>query len=299
MYLWRRYRDAFLCVVLLAVPFVFLNSNLKDPSRLNVLDRIVLKVSAPIQYVAAALARGASDVWEGYVWLVDVREESDALRYENSRLRDELHRVREAEVENRRLRRLLEFREGFQGSSRTAQVVAKDVSPYFRVVRIRLDRGDRDDVRPGMPVVAHDGLVGQIRRTWGRYSDVQLMVDSKSSVDVAVERNGSRGILRGTGELDRYACKVEYLVRTDDVRIGDIVRTSGIGRRFPAGIAVGRITKLTRREFGLYQEAEVTPSVDLSRLEDVLVLTTPPVEEPPETGGDDRVPAPTGRRSSP
>lgn len=299
MYLWRRYRDAFLCVVLLAVPFVFLNSNLKDPSRLNVLDRIVLKVSAPIQAVAAVLARGVSDVWEGYIYLVDVGERADALQYEASRLRDEVHRLREAEVENRRLRRLLEFRESFSGSARTAQVIAKDVSPYFRVVRVRLDRGDRDDVRPGMPVVAHDGLVGQIRRTWGRFSDVQLMVDSKSSVDVAVERNGSRGILRGTGEIGRYTCKIEYLLRTDDVRVGDIVRTSGIGRRFPSGIVVGRISKLNRREFGLYQEAEVTPSVDLSRLEEVLVLTTPPIEEPPETGGDDRVPAPTGRRSSP
>lgn len=299
MYLWRRYRDAFLCVVLLAVPFVFLNSNLKDPSRLNVLDRIVLKISAPIQAVAAAMAQGVSDVWEGYVYLVDVREEADALQYENSRMRDEVHRLREAEVENRRLRRLLEFREGFQGSSRTAQVIAKDVSPYFRVVRVRLDRGDRDDVRPGMPVVAHDGLVGQIRRTWGRFSDVQLTVDSKSSVDVAVERNGSRGILRGTGEVGRYTCKIEYLLRTDDVRVGDVVRTSGIGRRFPSGIVVGRISKLTRREFGLYQEAEVTPSVDLSRLQEVLVLTTPPIEEPPDTGGDERIPAPTGRRSTP
>lgn len=299
MYLWRRYRDAFLCVVLLAVPFIFLNSNLKDPSRLNVLDRIVLKISAPIQAVAAAMARGVSDVWEGYIYLVDVREQSDALAYENAHLRDEVHRLREAEVENRRLRRLLEFREGFQGSSRTAQVIAKDVSPYFRVVRVRLDRGDRDDVRPGMPVVAHDGLVGQIRRTWGRYSDVQLTVDSKSSVDVVVERNGSRGILRGTGEVGRYACKIEYLLRTDDVRVGDVVRTSGIGRRFPSGIVVGRISKLTRREFGLYQEAEVTPSVDLSRLQEVLVLTTPPLEEPPEAGGDERIPAPTGRRSGP
>jgi len=299
MYLWRRYRDAFLCVVLLAVPFVFLNSNLKDPSRLNVLDRIVLKISAPIQAASAVLAQAVSDVWEGYIYLVDVRERADALQYEASRLRDEVHRLREAEVENRRLRRLLEFRETFHGSARTAQVIAKDVSPYFRVVRVRLDRGDRDDVRPGMPVVAHDGLVGQIRRTWGRYSDVQLTVDSKSSVDVVVERNGSRGILRGTGEIGRYTCKIEYLLRTDDVRVGDVVRTSGIGRRFPSGIVVGRVSKLTRREFGLYQEAEVTPSVDLSRLQEVLVLTTPPMEEPPETGGDDRIPAPTGRRSRP
>ncbi|MBI2892223.1 MAG: rod shape-determining protein MreC [Deltaproteobacteria bacterium] len=285
MFLWRRYRDAFLCVVLLAVPFLFLNSNLKDPSRLNVLDRVILKISAPIQWVAAAVARGVSDVWEGYIYLVDVREESDALRYENARLREENHRFREAEIENRRLRRLLEFRESFQGAVRTAQVIAKDVlPPHFRVMRIRLDRGDRDDVRPGMPVVAHNGLVGQIRRSWGRYSDVLLTVDSKSSVDVMIERNGSRGILRGTGEADRYACRLEYLLRSDDVRVGDVVHTSGIGRRFPRGVLVGRISKVTRRDFGLYQEAEVTPSVDLSRLEEVLVLTTPPPEEPQDPG---------------
>lgn len=280
MLLWRRCRDAFLCVVLLAVPFLFLNSNLKDPSRLNVLDRVILKISAPIQWVTAAVARGISDVWQGYVYLVDVKEESDALRYENARLREENHRFLQAEVENRRLRRLLEFRESFPGSVRTAQVIATGVSePFFRVTRIKLDRGDRDDVRPGMPVVAHDGLVGQIRRSWGRYSDVLLTVDSKSSVDVMIERNGSRGILRGTGEKNRYACRIEYLLRSDDVRVGDVVHTSGIGRRFPRGVLVGRVSKLTRREFGLYQEAEVTPSVDLSRLQEVLVLTTPPPED--------------------
>lgn len=291
MLLWRRYRDAFLCVVLLAVPFLFLNSNLKDPSRLNFLDRVILKISAPIQWVTAAVARGISDVWESYVYLVDVKEESDALRYENARLREENHRFREAEIENRRLRRLLEFRESFPGAVRTAQVIATGVSePFFRVMRIRLDRGDRDDVRPGMPVVAHDGLVGQIRRSWGRYSDVLLTVDSKSSVDVMVERNGSRGILRGTGEENRYACRIEYLLRSDDVRVGDVVHTSGIGRRFPRGVLVGRVSKLTRRKFGLYQEAEVTPSVDLSRLEEVLVLTTPPLEEPLDDGSNRRQP---------
>jgi rod shape-determining protein MreC len=89
-----------------------------------------------------------------------------------------------------------------------------------------------------------------------------------------VERTGARGIVRGTGERNRYGAQIEYLQRTDDVRVGDTVVTSGLGCRFPAGLFLGRVTGVTRREFGLYQEVEITPAVDFRRLHEVLVLAT-------------------------
>src|SRR5690349_23411563 len=106
MNFFRRFRDAAICVALLAVPFFFLNANLKDPAKTNVLDRLVLKISAPIQYVATQFANGVSSVWEGYVWLVDVKEDNDRLRATNSRLRSENAQLRQQGRENRRLRAL-------------------------------------------------------------------------------------------------------------------------------------------------------------------------------------------------
>ena len=124
-----------------------------------------------------------------------------------------------------------------------------------------------------MAVVSARGLVGQVLRTGGRYSDVLLTVDRTSAIDVVIQRTGARGMLRGTGEDDRYLCRIQYLRRDEEVEAGDEVYTSGLGQRFPAAILVGTVVSVRRQEFGLYQEAEVLPAVDFSTLEEVLVLT--------------------------
>lgn len=270
---FRRFRDAAVSVTLLVLPFFFLSANLKDPSRVNVVDRAFLEASAPLQYVAAEAAHAVSGVVEDYVYLVDVKRDNERLRLENDRLRDETRLLRVQAQENERLRDLLQLRQRLGGDTITAEVIAKDISPFFRVLRIRVDRGARDRVRAGMPVVSSQGLVGQIRRTSGRHSDVLLTVDQESAVDVVVQRTGARGMLRGTGDTNRYLCRIEYLRREEEVEVGDEVYTSGLGRRFPASILVGRVTRVGRQEFGLYQEVEVTPSVDFSQLDEVLILT--------------------------
>ncbi|MCC6873550.1 MAG: rod shape-determining protein MreC [Sandaracinaceae bacterium] len=263
-----------MCVALLASPFFFLNANLPDPESTNPLDRTILTISGPIQLVAAGAARWFSGLWEDYVFLVDVEEDNDRLRNENARLEEENRRLRFDAQENRRLRSLLQLRERIGGELVGARVIGRDVSRQsFRVNRVVLDRGQRDHVRPGMPVIAGQGLVGQVRRTWGHYSDILLTVDRTSAIDVVVQRTGARGMLRGTGDNDRYLARIQYMRREDDIRVGDLVHTSGFGHRFPASILVGRITRIVRREFGLHQEAEVTPAVDFSRLEEVLILT--------------------------
>jgi rod shape-determining protein MreC len=269
---YRRIRDAAVCIALLAIPFFFLNASLKNPAKINAVDRAVLQVSAPIQFVASQLALGVSEIWQEYVYLVDVREENQRLRTEIKRLREEQFKLSGEANENRRLRKLLQLRDQLEGVLLSAQVIGKEVSPFFRVIRIRLDRGERDRVKPGMPVLSADGLVGQIQRTWGRYSDVLLTADKTSAIDVIVQRNGARGILKGTGSNQSYTCRLEYLSRQDEVKVDDLIVTSGLGQRFPASIVVGTISKLVKRDFGLYQEAEVTPIVQFSKLEEVLVM---------------------------
>lgn len=272
MNFYRRIRDAAVCVALLAIPFFFLNASLKDPTKINVVDRVVLQISAPIQYVATQMALGLSEIWQQYFYLVDVREENQRLRAEIRQLHESQHKLSNAARENRRLRKLLQLRDKIEGVMLSAQVIGKEVSPFFRVMRIRLDRGERDRIKPGMPVISTEGLVGQIQRTWGRYSDVLLTADKTSAIDVVVQRSGARGILKGTGSDQSYICRLEYLSRGDEVKIDDLIVTSGLGRRFPASIVVGSISKLVKRDYGLYQEAEVTPIVQFSQLEEVLVM---------------------------
>ena len=267
-------RDALICVVLLAVPFFFLRANLRDPEKSNWVDRLVLQISAPIQYLATQAAWTTSSLFGDYVYLIDVKDEYRQVRRENAQLRRSLRELRSEADENRRLRSLLELRENLDYKTLSAHVVGKKVSPFFRVERIRIDQGTSEGMRKGMPVLSADGLVGQIRRSSlsKHYADVQLVVDRTSKLDIVVQRTGARGVLQGTGELSRYLCRIQYLQREEEIEVGDAVHTSGYGRRFPASILVGYVKKVRRKKFGIHQEVEVEPAVDFSRLREVLVL---------------------------
>jgi rod shape-determining protein MreC len=125
-----------------------------------------------------------------------------------------------------------------------------------------------------MPVLSFDGVVGTVRRVAGESVQVRLAVDSRFGVDVVVERTQARGFVRGSGDDSRYLVRVEYVQSTDAINHGDLLVTSGFGCRFPKGIPVARVTKIIKRDFGMYQTVEAEPVVDFSRLEEVLILMT-------------------------
>jgi len=273
MSLFKRLRDTGLVVLLLALPFFFLRSSIRRPEELNAVDRIVLRVAAPFQYAAAALSRGISGILGQYVYLVDVKSDNDRLVYETARLRASQRELAEAQAENRRLRRLLGLRDTIQHETVSALVVAKDTTEYFRVWHLTID-SPHAEIRPNMPVISLDGAVGTVLRVAGHDADVELTVESGFGVDVVVERTGARGFVRGSGDRSKYAVRVEYVPRTDLVEVGDLLVTSGVGCRFPKGVPVARVSKVLRRDYGIYQTVEAEPSVDFSRLEEVLVVLT-------------------------
>ncbi len=270
---FRRYRDIVIVVLLLAVPFFFLRASIRRPEEMSVVDRTVMRIAAPFQYAAAALARGVSSIVSDYVYLVDVKADNGRLAYENARLRARNREIVAEEAENRRLKRLLGLRETVPNETVSAVVIGKDTTEYFRVAHLVLDNPGAA-VRPNMPVISLDGTVGTVLRVAGDTIDVQLTVDSGFGVDVASERTGARGFVRGTGDRMRYTVRVEYVQRTDEVDVGDLLLTSGVGCRFPKGIPVARVTKVLKRDFGIYQEVEAEPTVDFSRLEDALIVLT-------------------------
>ncbi|MCU0657144.1 MAG: rod shape-determining protein MreC [Polyangiaceae bacterium] len=284
---WQRVkpiRDALLVFIAMLVPFFFLKTHVRDPKDWSDLDRTVVQISSPVQAAAAFLARQVSNAWGDYVYLVDVKNDNARLAFENARLESRVRKLEIQEVENQRLRKLMGLRETLPGDVISAQVIAKDVTDFFRVIRLTLDRGGHD-IRIDMPVVTLGGVVGTVQRVAGSTVDVKMVADPNSAVDVVAENTGARGIVRGTGDLTRYLLRVQYAQRTDEVNVGDLLVTSGMGRRFPKGIPVARVTRVVRREFGVYQEVEATPTVDFSRLEEVLILTTTPAEVPAPKGG--------------
>ena len=269
-------RDAAILLALLVIPAVVLRANLRDPSDLSWLDRALLQVSGPVQYVAEWAADGVTSVVEEYVYLVDVKMDNDQLRAENDRLKREMRVLRTDTQRVHELESLLGLRERLATETMTARVIAKGISPSFRVVRLAVDQGEHAGLHAGMPVVSNEGLVGQVRRVSGRFADVLLTIDPESRVDVVVGESRARGRIEGLGERNRYRCRIQFDRADDQVTVGDEVFTSGLGKKFPASILIGYVSKIGDQEFGLHQEGEVTPSVDFTRLDEVLILTSGP-----------------------
>lgn len=276
---WKPVRDVGVVIFALIVPFSVLRSHLGNPGDSSDFDRKVVQVSTPVQWLAAGAARQLSHVWGEYVYLVDVKSDNARLVFENARLEDRVRKLEQQESENRRLRRLLGLRESIVGDVVSAQVIGKEVTDFFRVWRLSLDRGTRE-VRAAMPVIAVGGVVGVVQRVSGDTVDVKLLSDPDLAVDVVVERTGARSIVRGTGDPTKYTMKAQYAERTDEIEVGDLMVTSGVGRRFPKGIPVARVVRVVKREFGIYQEVEAVPTVDFSRLEEALILTSAQGDDP-------------------
>jgi rod shape-determining protein MreC len=283
---FKRYRDVALVILLLAVPFFFLRANIRRPEQINFIDRALLTVSAPIEYTFSALARGVSSLLSEYVYLVDVKRDNNRLAYQTARLQAKVNQLSVMEAENRRLRRLLGLRDRVGGETVSALVVSKDTTDYFRVAQVTLDAPVRG-IRPNMPVLSLDGVVGTVRRVAGESVQVQLAVDSGFGVDVVVERTGARGFVRGAGDNNRYLVRVELVQSSDSIDNGDILVTSGVGCRFPKGLPVAKVTKVLKKDFGVYQTVEAEPVVDFSRLSEVLIVTS---------GEDNCKPGVTGER---
>jgi rod shape-determining protein MreC len=273
---------------LLGLALGLVRHSARNPGQIGMVDRVLLQVIAPVQALLASAAHGVASLFVRYLALVSVEEGNRALRQENLDLRDQLADARRATLESLRLRRLLDLRTSLGPATVAARVIAMDVSPYFRVARVRLELDEATVVR-GMPVIAQEGVVGRIDRVAGKTADVQLAVDPASAIHVLLPRTGGRGILVGKAGGNRYHCDIQYVARGEaTTRVGDDVVTSGVGE-FPRDYPVGTVSHVAQGKAGLFQEVEVTPHVDFARLTEVLVVVAP---EAPTDAGSRRAPPP-------
>ena len=281
MILKRRYVDYALTALLLLVPALLLRSSLKSPTDLSGFDKAVLRISSPLQAAASWVIGGLGGLSSDYLWLVDVEDENDRLRAANLRLREELGHSRRVAAEVESLEKLVGLKRDTQAETAAAHVIASSINSHFRVSRLRIDRGG-DQVQVGMPVISAEGLVGRVLHSYGKYSDVLLVSDPQSSIDVVVKETGGRGLLNGVASDDSYVCEIEYLEQGKAVSVGDRIVTSGLGKHFPEGLVVGEIASVDTAEHGLYQKVSVRPAVEFSSLDSVLILLAPPPPSDPD-----------------
>jgi rod shape-determining protein MreC len=234
-------------------------------------NALVLELIAPVSRLAEMVRDGVGTVWNRYVHLVDTSAENERLVARVEELEGKLSALSEFERENARLRHMLSFsaENGFR--SVAASVIGSDPSGWIRGIVI--DRGSVHGVEPGMAVVHSKGIVGQVASVSSNASRVLLVNDHSSGVDVVVQGSRARGVVEGAGER---VCELKFITKETQVKEGDLIITSGMDRVFPKGLMVGTIVDVDSQSGGLFQRVEVKPSVDFSRLEEVLIVFPQP-----------------------
>lgn len=268
--LLKRYREVALAAVALALPLFVYFAHARHPGERSVLDRAIVRASRPLERLVAAIVTGAAETWDGYVALRHAHERARALSAEVNQMALDRVELAEVRAENERLRRLLAFApEPGRLPAVGARVVGVRLDPKGMQL-LTIDRGSDDGLSAMMPVISAGGVVGRLHAVQPHTADVLLLTDRNSAIAVRVERSRARANVRGTG--DPASCRLDYALRADDILEGDSLVTAGTDGVFPRGLPVGKVRGLRKGGQGLYQRAEVATGVDVSRVEEVLVL---------------------------
>jgi len=278
-FLFRRYTLATFIFILLLVALILMSVRVKQRQGVDFVDALVMEIVSPFQKASTFLIKTVHGVFQNYVVLIHLQRENLMLKQKIAELQRETHELKEMAYANERLQKLLQFREKISSPAMAAEVIGQDPSSWFK--SMTLNKGERQGIRKGMAVIAPEGVVGQILKTAPYHSTVLLITDYNSAIDTIVQRTRAKAIVEGRGE---NRCQLKYLLRTEDVIVGDVVVTSGLGGNLPKGLMVGEIRKVDKREHGIFQYAELVPSVDLTKLEEVLVIPEAPPLPPEEKG---------------
>lgn len=231
------------------------------------------------------------------------------LHEQNKKLREEVELLRaqnltasEYASENQRLRNLLGYKQAaVQFDLVAASVIGRESASWSSVIVI--NRGTLDGVANNMAVVTELGLVGHVMEAGVNSAKVQLLIDPRSSVGTLIQRPESRvaGIVEGDAKNPSHPRMVN-IPKDSDVKVEDMVVTSGFGGVYPKGLVVGKIIDIHNEEGGLLQYGVIETSVDFQKLEDVAVIVASreappePIQPPPQTPGTETDPHETAEK---
>jgi rod shape-determining protein MreC len=202
--------------------------------------------------------------------LATLQEENVALRRRATQMMLENSELREALLENHRLRQMVDYRERTAWHFRAGRVMTKeqDETP----VAVTIDIGRAEGLRPNMPVVTPEGLAGKLYKVFPHTSVVQLMLDRNFNVSARVQRSRVLGIVNWNEQL---GLELTFVPRNSDVQAGDVVVTSDSSALFPPGLRIGLVKETFEDKRSLFKTIKLEPDVDFSRLEEVFVITSP------------------------
>ena len=265
-----RQRPGVVLAAAILLHVVLISAQVNTASGLPVLQVVTFGSFSEVQRGTMALIDGVRGMWSGYIALRQVQQENNALKQELQTLQVRLQEERAEAQRTDNLRQLLELRQRANLDTVAAEVIAGAASPDFKTVTI--DKGSSDSLDTDMAVISPAGVVGRIILPSRRASKVQLLIDRNAAAGALIERTRVQGVVVGIGD---GMLRMQYVPGTADVKTGDLVVTSGIDGIYPKGFVIGTIDHADRGA-GAYHEIVIRPAVDFSRLEEVLIVRTPP-----------------------
>lgn len=236
---------------------------------------------APLYSAAEMPVRAWQSVTELATSRAQLIADNERLRAEALLTQRKLQKLATLTEQNVRLRELLNSSSLVDERVLVSELIGVDPNPFTQ--RILLDKGEVDGVFLGQPVLDATGLMGQVVEVLPHSARVLLITDASHSLPVQINRNGLRALAAGTGRNEWL--ELRFVGDTADVREGDIVVSSGLGQRFPAGYPVGRVQSVIRHPAQSFAEVRVTPSAQLNRSRYLLLVFSP------ESGYGDVLPA--------
>lgn len=237
-------------------------------------EKFMINTLSPVQSGLTNFKQGISHFFDDYVANISASRNNRSLQKEVESLKSELFSYSEMTKENERLKELLQFGQDIDREKVLAQIVGWDASRDYKSIRI--NKGKKDGIKLLSSVVTTQGLVGYIYRLTDNFADILTILDADNKVDGIIERTRSHGIVEG---LSRQRCSMKYVTRTEPIELNDLVLTSGLGNIYPKGIRIGTVTQIERDSYGISQDVVISPSVDFSQLEEVIVLVSPNSEQ--------------------
>src|ERR671912_2782885 len=264
-----RQRTAVLFIAVVLGHIILISAQVNSRAGVPLLEVVTFGAFAEVQRGAAGLTGSIRDAWSGYGNLRGVRAENAALRRQLGELQVQFQQERAGAERARQLERLLGFKQELQVETVPASVIGASASLEFRGITI--DRGATTGVTANMAVIAPTGLVGRVVTPTQHASKIQLLIDRNAAAGALVERSRAQGIVIGE---NKDTLRMDFVVATADVKVGDTIVTSGVDGIYPKGFVIGTVDQVDGGN-GIYKAIRVRPSVEFSRLEEVLVVKTP------------------------
>ena len=252
---------------------------------LDMLRATIATVIYPLQQLAYRPVEFAGGAGKYFSSLATLQTENAELRDRQLATANRLLRQENLELENRRLRELLDMRDRQQTQGQVADVLYAARDPFSR--RIIIDKGMQNDISAGQVVVDDVGVVGQITRVFPLISEVTLLTDKNQAIPVQVQRNGLRAVLSGAGSGQM---ELRFLAANAEVEPGDILVTSGLDGVYLPGLPVAKVDKIDRDAAYTFARILCEPIAGVERHGQVLVLAPRkmPAAQPDEQSSDDK-----------